>query len=115
MICYFTLILFPSRSKRPPLDTLQFLVATLRNQYKKFALIRFDEDEALAKSSEFMRTKNNMNMIVQTTGGYASPINGKSEIPNKTLANITRALLLNSSKKKELWCCFYHYNIWLFH
>ena len=51
-----------------------------------------------------MRTCHNMNIIVQTTGGYASSLNGKSEIPNKTLANITRALLLNSSHKKEIWC-----------
>ena len=43
-----------------------------------------------------------MNIIFQTTGGDASSLNGKSESPNKTLANITRALLLNSRHKKEL-------------
>ena len=43
-----------------------------------------------------------MNIIVQTTGGYASSLNGKSESLNKTLDNITRALLLNTSHKKEL-------------
>ena len=67
----------------------------MRNQDKKFAFIRVDEDEALARSSEFMRTCQNMNITVQTTGGDASSLNGKSESPNKTLANITRALLLN--------------------
>ena len=36
-----------------------------------------------------------MNIIVQTTGGYASSLNSKIESPNNTLANITRALLLN--------------------
>ena len=41
-----------------------------------------------------------MNIIVQTTGGDASSLNGKSESPNKTLANITRALVLNSIHKK---------------
>ena len=41
-----------------------------------------------------------MNIIVQTTGGDASSINGKNESPNKTLGNITRAILLNSSHKK---------------
>ena len=54
-----------------------------------------------------------MNIIFQTTGGYASSIHGKNEIPNKTLANITRALLLNSSHKKELWCFAYQYAIWI--
>ena len=54
-----------------------------------------------------------MNIIVQTTGRYASSLNGKSESPNKTLANITRALLLNSSHKKEFWCFAYQNAIWI--
>ena len=52
-----------------------------------------------------------MNIIVHTTGGDASSINGKSESPNKTLANITISLLMNSSHKKELWCFAYQYAI----
>ena len=42
---------FTSRSKRPPLDILKLLVVTLRNQDKKIAFIRADEDGALARSS----------------------------------------------------------------
>ena len=38
---------------------------------------------------------------------------GKSESSNKTLANITRDILLNSSHKKELWCFAYQYAIWI--
>ena len=106
---------FPSRSNRTPLDILKFLVTKLRNQDKKVALIRFDEDGALERSSEFTKTRHNMNITVQNTGGYASDINGKSEIPNKTLANITRALILNSSHKKEIWYFSYQYNIWISH
>ena len=60
-----------------------------------------------------MRTCHNMNIIFQTTGGDAYSLNGKSESPNKTLANITRALLLNSIHKKGLWCFAYQYAIWL--
>ena len=60
-----------------------------------------------------MRTCHNMNIIVHNTGGDASSLDGKSESPNKTLANITRALLLNSRHKKELWCFSYQYTIWL--
>ena len=37
-----------------------------------------------------MKKYHNMNIIVQTTGGDASSLNGKSEISNKTLAIITR-------------------------
>ena len=47
-----------------------------------------------------MNTYYNINIIVQTIGGYASSLNGKSKSPNKTLANIARALLLKSSHKK---------------
>ena len=103
---------FPSRSKRSPLDILKYLVTILRNQNKKVEFIRVDEDGALTISSEFMMTFHNMNIMVQTTAGYTSSINGKSESPNKKLANITRALLLNSSHKKELWCFAYQYAIW---
>ena len=44
-----------------------------------------------------------MNIIVQTTGGDESSINIKFESPNKKLANIKIAILLNSSNKKEPW------------
>ena len=50
-----------------------------------------------------MKTCHDMNIIVRTTGGDASSINGKILNPTKTLANITRDILLNSSHKKELW------------
>ena len=56
-----------------------------------------------------------MNIIVHTTGGYASFLNGIIESPNNTLSNITRALLLNSNHKKELWCFVYQYSIWISH
>ena len=114
-ICSSTSYLFglPSRSKRPPLDILKCLVTTLRDQDKKVAFIRVDEDGALERSSEFMRTCHNMIIMFQTIGGDASSLNGEIEIPNKTLANITRALLLISSHNKELWCFTYKYSIWL--
>ena len=60
-----------------------------------------------------MKTCHNMNIIVQTTGVYASYINGKIGSPNKKIANTTRSLLLNSSHKKELWCFDYQYAIWI--
>ena len=100
----------PSRIKSPPLDILTFLVTKLRNQDNKVAFIIVDEDGALARSLEFMRTCHNMNIIVQRTGGDSYSPNGKSESPNKTLANITRVLLLNSSYKK-IWCFAYQYAI----
>ena len=104
---------FTSRSKRPPLEILKFLITTLRNQDKKVAFIRVDEEGELARYFEFMKIFNDMNIIVQTKGGDAYSLNGKIKIPNKTPANITRDLLLSSIHKKELWCFSYHHAIWI--
>ena len=78
-VCSDTLYLFvfPPRIKRLPLDILKFIVAILSNQDKKVSYTRVDEDISLERSSEFMKTCNNMNIIVQPTGGYASLLNGK--------------------------------------
>ena len=100
MLCYFITLWFPSRIKRPPLDMLKFLVTKLRNQDKKVEFVRVDEDVELSRSSEFMKACHNMNLIVQTIGGYAYSLNGKSESPNKKLANIARDIILDSSHKK---------------
>ena len=102
---------FPSRSKRPPLDILKFLPATLRNHDKKVPLIIVDKDGALVRSSKFMKTCHNMNIIFQTKGGDASSINCKSESPNNKFGNITRALLLISIHRKEIWCFAHQYTI----
>ena len=60
------------------LKSLKFPVNTLRNQDNKVAFVQVDEDGALARSSEFMKTCHSMNIIVQTTGGDAYSLNGKS-------------------------------------
>ena len=93
---------FTPISKLPPLDILKYIVTTLSNQDKKVEFIRVDEDVEPARSSKFTKKCHEMNIIVQSKGGYASSINGKSEITNKTLANITRALPINSSNEKEI-------------
>ena len=102
---------FPSRSKLPTLETLKFIVTTLRNQYKKVSFICVGEDGSLARSSESVNTCHNMNIIFQNKNIDVSSLNGKIEIPNKTLANITIVLLLNSSHRKELCCFSYQYAI----
>ena len=75
----------------------KLFVTTLSNQDNKVVSIRVDKDRALARYSESMSTCHNMNIIVQTTGGYASSLNRKSEILNKTLDSIKISFLLNSS------------------
>ena len=90
----------PARSKLPHPDILKLLVTIFRNQDKKVTFTLVDEDGALARSSEFMKTYNNMNIIVQIIGGDASSLHGKSEISNTKLSNIAKALLQNSNYKK---------------
>ena len=101
-IYYATLypFIFPSIIKRLPLEILNFIVTTLRNQDKKSSFIRVDEYISLARSSEFIKTCHNINIIVENTVGDSYSLNGKIEMPNKTIYNITSALLLNSSHKK---------------
>ena len=66
-----------------------------------------------------MKTCHTMKIILQNTGGDAYELNGKIKIPNKTLDDIRRDLLLKSSHMKELlcleeiWCFAYHYAICL--
>ena len=105
--------LVSSREKHLPLEILKNIVTTSRNWYKKVSFIQVDEYGELVIYSEFIRTFHNMNIIVQTTDRNVSSLNGKIETPNKTLANTTRALLLESSHKKELWCLAYQYIIWI--
>ena len=69
---------FPSRSKRPHLDILKFIVTLLMNQDRKVAFIRVDEDGSISRSSEFIKTCHNMNIIVQTTSEDASSLNNKN-------------------------------------
>ena len=64
------------------------------NQDKKVVFIRVDEDGSLERSSELMEKCHNMNIIVHNIGVYASSLNGKCEIPDKTLSNIMRVLIL---------------------
>ena len=91
---------FRPRSKSPPLDIIEFFVTTLKNQDKKVSFIRVDEFGSLEIFYEFTRTCHNINIIVQNKCGDEPSLNEKNEIPNKTLANITIALLPNSIPNK---------------
>ena len=105
---------FPSRSKHPPLDILKLLINTLSNQYKKVSFIQVYKDGSLEISSVFMITCHNMNIIVQTKFGDASSLCVKVEIPNNTLYNITRDILLNSIHNKYILCFSNQCAIWIF-
>ena len=48
----------------------------MSNQDNKVAFVQVDEDESLARYSEFMNTCYNLKIIVQNIGGYAYSLNG---------------------------------------
>ena len=73
---------------------------------------RVDEDYALEVFYEFTRKCHNMNIIVKN-GGDISPHSGENESSRKTLANITKNIILNLNHKKERWCLAYQYEIWI--
>ena len=91
----------PSRRKFPLIEIIKFLFTKLRIQNKKVSFIRVDEDGELVRSYEFMKTCHKLKIIFQATGVDTSSLNGKSKIPNKTLASITSALILNSRHNKK--------------
>lgn len=103
---------FPSRSKRPPVSILKYIVSVLRSFGFSVKIIRLDEGGELAKSADFMQTVYDLNMIPEFTGGYASTINGKVERPNRTLKNMVRSQLFARGFPDKFWCFAYQYSIW---
>ena len=49
-----------------------------------------------------MRICHEINILVQTTGGNASYLNGKSESPNKNMSNIAIDLLIITDTIKKV-------------
>ena len=51
--------------------------------------------------------------IVETTGGYASSINGNSECLHQTIKNMVNIQLISYGYRSYLWCFCYQYIIWI--
>ena len=71
-----------------------------------------DEGVELVSSENFMQVYIDHKVVVKTTGGHASSINGKLERPHKTIKNMVRTQLLYRGHSDELWCFYYQYIIW---
>ncbi len=95
---------FPTASKRPPLSIITYFFSLLAKENIIVKTIRVDEDGALANSSEFTDLLIAHNINMETTGGFASFLNGKIERPHRTIAQVVRAMLLNSGLPSTLWC-----------
>ena len=96
---------FPCRHKNPPIDLVLFFFSWLRRHGVPVADIRSDEDGAFVRSTEFCKILyKSLGIVLQSTGGYASTINGKAESPHMTIKRMIRAMLIGASMLDIFWC-----------
>ena len=109
---------FPTKSKAPPVDILQWVLKCLRNLGYEINFIRVDEGGELARSSIFTKFVCTNHCILETTGGGNSCNNGVVERGNRTKADMVRSQLstMNILMKNDLpegmniekfWCFAY--------
>jgi hypothetical protein len=60
---------------------------------KKPVFIQVNEGGELARSRDFCFLVQELGLILQTTGGYASSLNGKSEVTHRLLKNMVQSML----------------------
>jgi hypothetical protein len=96
--------LFCTVNKRPPLKILDYFLSTLTKENKTIHTIRVDEDGAFARNYEFTEFLLRHKINLETTGGHASFLNGKVEQPNRTIADMVRALYFNAGHSPDKWC-----------
>ncbi len=96
--------LFCSSTKRAPLITVQYFFNIIQKENKTPKTIRVDEDGALARNFEFTKLLLQNNLTMDTTGGYASFLNGNVERPHRTIADMIRALYFNAGHSPDKWC-----------
>lgn len=95
---------FPTASKRIPLKILDYFFNMLDKEGISVLGVQVDEDGALANNSEFSDFLIDHSVTSESTGGYASFLNGKIERPHRTIGQMVRAMLLNSGLPSNLWC-----------
>jgi hypothetical protein len=95
---------FPTASKRVPLSILDYFFAALAQENITVSGVCVDEDGALANNTEFCDVLLERHINLKTTGGCASWLNGKIERPHRTIAQMVRAMLLDSGLPDTLWC-----------
>jgi hypothetical protein len=96
---------FCTSSKKSPIHILRWFIANLRQEKIPLANIHVDEDGTLARSTAFdtfIRDEAQLNL--ETTGSYASFLNGKVERPNCTLAERSNCMILNAGAPAMNWC-----------
>jgi hypothetical protein len=94
--------LFWTSNKRAPIKILSYFFFILKKEKKSFIPLELMKMVLLV---EAMNSQNYFcNITLETTGGYASFLNGKVERPNCTIADMVRALYFNAGHSTDKWC-----------
>ena len=76
--------------------------------------LRVDEDGSLAQSNEFQRNVvKELNMVIQTMGGYGSENNGVVESPINPIKRMIRSFLIGAAIPDLVWCFAFLYAIYV--
>lgn len=78
-------------------------------------IVRFDEGGELARSYEVNKMLISHHAVTQTTGGYASHLNGKDERQHRTNAAPVRFMLYLSELPEKYWCYALAYSTFIQH
>ena len=96
---------FPTKHKAPPLDLCLFFFNHLQRQGVPVLQLRGDEDGAFIGNTEFCGTMyKSCGLVMESTGGYASTINGKAESPHRTTKKTIRSMLMGANLDDAFWC-----------
>ena len=105
---------YPVQSRSPPLEIVRTFVLRMRQQGYPVSVIRVDEEGGLARSANFMQLcVQELQINVQTTGGYNSENNGMVESPIKPIKRMVRVMLIGAALPNELWCYAFVYAVWI--
>ena len=115
---------FPGKAKTPPIDTVRWVINTIRTMGYTVLFIRVDEDSSLANSSEFCTLIQSLNCLLETTGGGNSTNNGMVESGNRPKANMVRSILSTMNiifgqhlepplKIEQFWCFAYQHTCFI--
>ena len=96
---------FCTRHKRSPVDIIRWILSTLAKLDKPVNFVRFDEGGELARCEELNKALvEEFNIVMQTTGGYASHLNGITERGHRTTCDSIRTSLYSAGLSDKYWC-----------
>ena len=104
---------FPVRNKRSPLDLIIWLIDVMERQGRKVLFLRFDEGDELVRNYEVGKLLVEKHVIMQSTGAFASSLNGKDERSHRTYSEMMRCMLHIARQPQEQWCYAFCYSIFL--